>query len=311
MISRKLIFFSLLLFAGASKAQVKDVAREIKRIEFNLKKVEERRWKRTGNLQINFGQHHYENWVGGNIGKLEIFGKLSQRLKYQNPKLVWESSLDVLYGVNKNYGQGIRKSSDQIIFNSILGKKVSEHFSYSYFLNMQTQLTNSYNYGKEDSDFYRASGFLAPLYINSGPGIMWRKSDNFVLNLAPASLKATYVNGKVYEYRKSIEDFISNYHYNLFGVEAGKKINLRLGLYASMYLKYTLLKNVEVENRLSLYSDYLDEPANIDMDYRMNVNFKINKLLTTNLMVQAMYDDDVYSGFQLREHFGVGFKFDL
>ncbi|QAR30039.1 DUF3078 domain-containing protein [Ornithobacterium rhinotracheale] len=302
-------FISLILFLPALLfAQVKDVAREIKRIEFKIKKVEERRWKRTGSLQFNFGQHHYENWVGGNLGKLEIFGKLSQRLKYQNPKVVWESSLDVLYGVNKNYGQGVRKTSDQIIFNSIFGKKVSEQFSYSYFLNLQTQLTNSYNYGKEDYEFYRVSGFLAPLYINSGPGVMWRKSDNFVLNLAPASLKATYVNGAVYEYRRNINDFVSNQNYNIFGVEAGKEVDLRLGLYASMYLKYSPLKNVNVENRLSLYSDYLDDPANVDMDYRMDVNFKINKLLTTNLMLQAMYDDNVHSGFQLREHFGVGVK---
>ncbi len=292
-------------------AQVKDVAREIKKIEFNLKKIEERRWARSGNLQVNFGQYHYENWVGGNLGKLEIFGKISQRLKFQSQQMVWESSLDVLYGLNKNYEQSFRKSSDQILFNSILGKKVSNNFSYSYFLNLQTQLTNSYDYARDPDNDYRLSGLLAPLYINTGPGVMWRKNDNLVLNLAPASLKATYVSGEVYEYKSRNKGFVNNQEYEIFGVEAGKNLNLRLGLYASIYSKYKVLKNVEMENRLSLYSDYLDSPTNIDMDYRMNVNFKVNKLLTTNFMVQAVYDDDVHSGFQLREHFGAGFKFDL
>ncbi|MBN3663079.1 MAG: DUF3078 domain-containing protein [Ornithobacterium rhinotracheale] len=305
------ISFILLVVPVLIMAQVKDVAREIKKIEFNLKKIEKRRWTRSGNLQVNFGQHHYENWVGGNLGKLEIFGKISQRLKFQNQQMVWESSFDVLYGLNKNYEQDFRKSSDQILFNSILGKKVSNNFSYSYFLNLQTQLTNSYDYARDPDNNYRLSGFLAPLYINTGPGVMWRKNDNLVLNLAPASLKATYVSGEVYEYKSRNKGFVNNQEHEIFGVEAGENLNLRLGLYASIYSKYKVLKNVEMENRLSLYSDYLDNPTNIDMDYRMNVNFKINKLLTTNLMVQAVYDDDVHSGFQLREHFGVGFKFDL
>jgi len=38
---------------------------------------------------------------------------------------------------------------------------------------------------------------------------------------------------------------------------------------------------------------------------------KINKYFTTNLIFQTIYDDNAYEGFQLREVFGFGFKYDF
>ena len=305
----------IILFFSYSflKAQVKDVFKEIKKIEFNIdkKKVEERRWKREGSLDISFGQYYYDNWVGGGTGKLETFGKLSQKLTYQNNKIIWDNSLDVIYGMNKNYGEDLRKTSDQVTFNSIFGRKENDHFSYSFFINLRTQLSNSYLENKDEEEQYRISGFLAPLYIATGPGIMWRKNNNLVVNFAPASLRTTYLKGEVFEYNNKSKSFISSTEKEIYGVEAGEEMNYQLGFYSSIYAKFNLFKNIGIENKLSLYSDYLDEPKNIDLDYIMNINFKINKLISTNLLLQATYDDNVFSGFQVREHFGVGFKLNL
>ncbi|MBV7440672.1 DUF3078 domain-containing protein [Weeksellaceae bacterium TAE3-ERU29] len=310
---RNIIIITLFFIHYLTKAQVKDVFKEIKRIEFNIdkKKVEERRWKREGNLDVSFGQYYYDNWIGGGTGKLETFGKFSQKLSYQNNKIVWDNSLDIIYGMNKNYGEELKKTSDQVTFNSIFGRKESDNFSYSFFLNLRTQLTNSYLENKDKEEQYRISGFLAPLYIATGPGIMWRKSNNLVVNLAPASLRMTYLNGKVFEYDNSSKTFISNSEKQIYGVEAGEEINYQLGFYSSVYAKFNLFKNIGIENKLSLYSDYLNEPKNIDLDYVMNINFKVNKLISTNLLFQATYDDNVFSGFQIRQHFGVGFKLNL
>jgi hypothetical protein len=65
------------------------------------------------------------------------------------------------------------------------------------------------------------------------------------------------------------------------------------------------MANVSIENRLNLYSNYLDDPQNVDIDYQMNVVMKINKYLycrfyklyMTTIPVQAV---------QVREVFGIG-----
>ena len=64
-----------------------------------------------------------------------------------------------------------------------------------------------------------------------------------------------------------------------------------------------------MENILALYSNYLEDPQNIDLDYTMNLVMSINKYLSANLIFQTIYDDNAYRGFQIREVFGIGINY--
>jgi len=71
------------------------------------------------------------------------------------------------------------------------------------------------------------------------------------------------------------------------------------------------MKNVTAENILTLYSNYIEDPQNIDVDYTLNLLLKVNEWITTNFTFQAIYDDNAVKGFQIRETLGigVGYKF--
>ena len=69
------------------------------------------------------------------------------------------------------------------------------------------------------------------------------------------------------------------------------------------------MENVSMENILNLYSNYLEKPQNVDMDYQMNLVMKINKYISTNVAFQAIYDDNAIGAFQIREVFGLGFNY--
>jgi hypothetical protein len=75
------------------------------------------------------------------------------------------------------------------------------------------------------------------------------------------------------------------------------------------YYKLNLMENVSMENILNLYSNYLDKPQNVDIDYQMNLVMKVNKYISANLSLQTIYDDNAISAFQVREVFGVGFNY--
>ena len=47
-----------------------------------------------------------------------------------------------------------------------------------------------------------------------------------------------------------------------------------------------------MENILNLYSDYLDDPQNVDVDYTMNLVMNINKYISTTLAYQTIYDEN-------------------
>src|SRR3546814_14425089 len=59
------------------------------------------------------------------------------------------------------------------------------------------------------------------------------------------------------------------------------------------YLKLDVVKNVTLENKLMLFSNYLEDPQNVDIDNQLSLNMKINDYLTTYFGLQLIYDDDI------------------
>ena len=71
------------------------------------------------------------------------------------------------------------------------------------------------------------------------------------------------------------------------------------------------MKNVFIENRLAVYSDYLGKPENIDFDYTLAAEMRVNELISTQLEVQFVYDDNAVQALQAREVFGIGVRMSL
>jgi hypothetical protein len=68
------------------------------------------------------------------------------------------------------------------------------------------------------------------------------------------------------------------------------------------------MKNMFFENKLNLFQNYLEDPLNIDIDYVISLEFTINKFLSTNILVQLLYDDNAVPEIQLKEVFGISFN---
>jgi hypothetical protein len=57
--------------------------------------------------------------------------------------------------------------------------------------------------------------------------------------------------------------------------------------------KKDLVKNVNLDSYLDLFSNYLNNPGNIDVVFNNLLTFKINKYFTANIISQTIYDDDI------------------
>jgi len=153
-----------------------------------------------------------------------------------------------------------------------------------------------------DSGFDNATGiktthFLSPAYLQAGPGMLWKKSDNLKVNIAPATSRLIMVHNHFTEFGSS------------FGVEQGKTTRFEFGASVAAYYKFNIMENVSIENILTLYSNYLENPQNIDIDYSMNLVLGVNKYLSANISFQTIYDDNAFKGFQTREVFGLGVNY--
>jgi len=66
------------------------------------------------------------------------------------------------------------------------------------------------------------------------------------------------------------------------------------------------MENISFENTLNLYSNYLEGPQNVDIDYMANVVMTVNNWIIANIAFQAIYDGNAVQGFQIREALGIG-----
>ena len=72
-----------------------------------------------------------------------------------------------------------------------------------------------------------------------------------------------------------------------------------------------MLENVNYKQDLKLFSNYLEDASNIDLDYLAQIEINVNPLLSTQLIFQLIYDDNAVSRLQVREVFGVGVQLKL
>lgn len=263
-------------------------------------------WKSKGNASLLLNQSNFSNWAAGGENNLSGNLGINYDLNYKKEEWTWDNKLMASYGLVKtNNSPFEKKTDDRLEFNSILGKQASGQWSYSAFLNFRTQFTKGYIYGKDENGAEirtENTDFLSPGYLTFGPGMLWTKDQNLKINLAPATSKLTFVDN----YYTSLPGYVDGTY---FGVDANKSMRYELGFYASVYYKLDIMANVTAENILNLYSNYLEDPQNVDMDYTLNIVMKINRYLSTNFAFQAIYDDNAFRGFQTRQVFGLGINY--
>lgn len=256
-------------------------------------------WTRGGNISLLFNQSAFnKEWTGGGTNNYGGNLSASYAANYKKGVWAWDNNFLLDYGLTKVDGDDFtKKTNDRLAITSLVGRQASEQWYYSFFANFQTQIAKGYEYGTDaNGKSIRAekTDFMAPGYFSFGPGMLWKKSDNLKVNIAPATSRLIFTKSRYTE---------SAAH---FGVEQGKTFRYEFGAAVNAYAKFDLVENVSMENILNLYSNYLDKPQNVDIDYTMNLVLKVNNYLSANLAFQAIYDDNAVKAFQIREAFGAG-----
>ncbi|RZS99357.1 DUF3078 domain-containing protein [Aquimarina brevivitae] len=265
-------------------------------------------WSTAGNISFLFNQSAFNaEWLGGGTSNIAGNLAISYDFNYRKGNLTWDNKILADYGLAKGQDQEFtRKTNDRLEFNSLLGKQIkASNWYYSFFVNFRTQFAPGYTFGEDvDGNETRTeiTHILSPAYIQAGPGMLWKKSDNFKVNIAPATARIIVVDKDF----TSIPGYVDG---DYFGVDANKTTRFEFGAALNGYAKFELMKNVSMENILNLYANYLEDPQNVDIDYTANVVMTINKYLSTNLTFQAIYDDNAIGAFQIREVFGLGINY--
>lgn len=254
-------------------------------------------WKKTGKISIMFNQSSFSNWVAGGENSLAANAFINYDFNYRKGDWRWDNKIIGAYGMTRTKTNGTRKTDDRIEFNSVAGKKATKYWFYSAFLNFQTQFTDGFNYAEDPLAETPVSKFLAPANLAFGPGFMYKKDDNFKINIAPATSKIIIVN----------DDALSAI--GAYGVDPGDNTRYELGFNASLYHKKDIMVNVSVENILNLYANYLEDFKNVDVNHQLNIALQVNKYLSANIQFHTIIDDNTSKKPQFKEVLGIGVNF--
>ncbi|WP_313267041.1 DUF3078 domain-containing protein [Sphingobacterium sp.] len=233
-------------------------------------------WIIKGENTFLINQSSFSNWAAGGVNSFSGNLTLNYDFNYKKGKWSWDNKVLAAYGLTFQKESDWRKNDDRLVLNSLLGHQASQYWLYTFFLNFNTQFADGYDYTASPKK--RISRFLAPAYLSFGPGFAYKRSDNLRFNLSPAALRFVFVRDTLLSTR--------------YGLDQNSKSRTEFGASFDAYYKVNLMENISFENILKLYSNYLDKPQNVDIDYTANLFMKVNKFITVNAGVQMIYDDN-------------------
>ena len=281
----KLSLFLLFIFISASGFSQSQVTTT------NTKK--DSLWERKNSVGFDVSQIAFLNWNAGGNSSISGLLKGNFTRKYKRKNLKWMNELIVRYGVNKQDGIELRKTDDSFKFTSSVGYRkdsLSLWYSTAKF-DFSTQFTNGYSYPNTTISISKP---FAPAYVFLGVGSEYNDKENqLTVYISPLTMKSTLVldqrlaNLGAFGVTKATYDADGNL------LEDGQLYRFELGFLVTSQFKREIFKNVIFENRLSLYSDYVNKFGNIDVDLEFKFDLVVNNHIRANIGAHIVYDDDI------------------
>ena len=264
-------------------------------------------WTKRGNVAVLLNQTGFSDWVGGGTNNFSGTIKFDYEWEYRNNGWDWLSNVESAFGLAKYKNAPFaRKIDDRILIQSIVGKEFTRNLSFSAFFNFTSQIGNGYKYKKDDDNNEireLTTRIFSPAYFQIGSGFLWKKDEKLWVNYSPIASRLILVS------KKFTDGLSENESY--FGVSPNKSSRYELGANLTFHSEGSLLENVNYKQDLKLFSNYLEDASNIDLDYLAQIEINVNPLLSTQLIFQLIYDDNAVSRLQVREVFGVGVQLKL
>lgn len=270
-------------------------------------------WTKTNKVGFDISQVSFVNWNAGGNNSVSGLLKGQAVRKYERKNFTWNNEMILRYGINKQEGQELRKTDDQIQVNSTAGFRTdtTSNWYYGGKFTFNTQFANGYNYPNTDDAISR---FFAPAYVFLGIGTEYvRKDIKFNLYLSPLTQKTTLVLDQTLADQGAFGVTAAVYDpVTLELLRRGRKTRTEVGTLITSQWEKEVYKNINLENRLSLYSDYINNFGNIDVDWQLQLDMTVNQYVKANINTHLLYDDDIKAKEEINgEQVSVGPKVQL
>ena len=249
-------------------------------------------WLWGGDASLSFNAISLSNWVTGGEDQIGIYSAINLFANYKKGKRTFENYATFALGTLKIGERKAIKNDDRLHYNSKLGHQFSPNWAYTLALLARTQFIPGYRYsGEKITD--KVSDFLAPINIYLSMGLDYMPNKNISCMLSPVMGRATYVRSD------SAIVIISAGMMTVETDEYGNKIQVphksryEFGGGALIKFNGNLLNNkILYSSQLELFSNYVEDPQNMEIFWVFNTKIMVYKNITANLQLELKYDDN-------------------
>ena len=236
-------------------------------------------WKLHSQSNFIFSQTYLTNWASGGQSSVSLTLDATGFADYKNDDLMILSNnfIRVKYGLIKPGREDIRKSDDLLETNSKISHKAFGKFNFTGIMLFKTQLTVSKDYPSNT----KVSTFMNPAVLTLGFGMEYKPEKRTSINFAPLSYKATFVLDTL------------NYDETKYGLAKNTRVLQEPGASLQITNEFSPYKSITILNRLQLFTNYINKPQNIVVDWEMIATAKLNWFTDVRFNTHIIYDDKV------------------
>ena len=250
-------------------------------------------WKYHTDASFMLNQTALSNWVKGGERSIATALDVTGYADYNNKQLKISSSnfARLKFGYLAT-GKDIRKNLDLLETNSKFNHKAFGKFDFSAILLFKTQIAIGKNYfttaaGHDTSNM--VSKFMNPAILTIGLGLDYQPNKTTSLNFSPLTYRGTFVTDPAY---------INNTYYpnridqTLYGVPKNRYSLNEPGVSFMITNEIKPVPTVSIVNRLQLFTNYIHNPQNVDVDWEMITTAHLNWFTDVRFNTHLIFDDD-------------------
>ena len=273
-------------------------------------------WTSSLKTNVSLGQTSLTNWAAGGDNTVSLAAFIDANANYKKNEMFWNNRLQLDYGfLYASSKPIIQKNTDRIYLESKWGYKTEamKNFYFSANYDFKSQFAPGYEYktpsveGLENlpmKDKVQAwmdarkplSGILSPAYTNLALGIDWAPAKWLSVNFAP--LTGGFVIVEDVRFRQSYSMPLRK---EWEGITEGvptdgsqlRSARFEFGAQLKVDAKVNVNDNFSYSTQVVLFSNYLDKPQNMRVNWDNRIDWKLAKYFSFTVTTNLIYDDKV------------------
>ena len=250
------------------------------------KKEPPKYWTNGILTQVGFSQVSLTNWAEGGSANISLNGLIDANANYAKDKMIFENRLKLSYGFIQSFESGtplneqFSKSDDRIQLDSKWGWMLLDKLYFSALFNFRTQFSPTWSYDTSTDPSTRTlqSKFMAPGYVSLGLGINYKPFNFLSFNISPATGNIVVVT------EPSLRE--------TYGNDIDEAVRAEFGAQLKMDINYAY-KIFKISSALTLFSNYLENPDNIQVYWDVDASLALTKILTLTLRTNLIWDENI------------------